>query len=104
MQPLRDVAKEWEGEAPLRDHVRHAHTLLQWKDTNEKKINIRNADLNFLVLKPLARRLKDSTGEVGMHRLPQIQSQKLGGIQSKHIFDILCFIVDQVMLVLVWGS
>lgn len=80
MPSLKDVSREWEREEALRDHVRRSKTLLQWDRTADKKINIRNAEINYLVLKPLAKRLRDSNGEVGMIHLPQIQTQKLGSI------------------------
>lgn len=80
MPSLKDVSREWEREEALRAHVRQCNTLLQWDRMDDKKISIRNADINFLVLRPLAKRLRDSNGEVGMLHLPQIQTQKLGSI------------------------
>ena len=58
--------------------MRRSRTILQWDDPNDKKVNIRNADLNFLVLKPLVKRLRDDSGDVGMHALSGIMGQLLG--------------------------
>lgn len=75
MPSLHGVSREWEQEGDLREHLCRSKELLQWEDDGDQRVNIRNADLNFLVLKPLAKRLRDDSGEVGMHCLPEIQTQ-----------------------------
>ena len=75
MPSLDGVSREWEQESNLREHLRHSKELLQWEDDGDQRISIRNASLNFLVLKPLAKRLRDESGEVGMHCVPQIETQ-----------------------------
>lgn len=75
MPSLREVAREWERDDQLRGHLHRCKSLLQWDDPSTKKINIKNADLNFRALKPLAMRLRDSQGDVGMVCLPQVTSQ-----------------------------
>ena len=88
MPCLDCVSREWEQECDLREHLRHSKELLQWEDDGDQRISIRNADLNFFVLKPLAKRLRDDSGEVGMHCLPPIQSQKLG---SRAFPNVVCY-------------
>ena len=78
MPCLKDVSREWEQDSDLREHMRRSRTILQWDDPEDKKVNIRNADLNFQVLRPLVKRLRDDSGEVGMHALPGLMSQPLG--------------------------
>lgn len=75
MPSLREVAREWEKDDQLRGHLHRCKSLLQWHDPSVKKVNIRNADLNYRALKPLAIRLRDSHGDVGMVRLPQLSAQ-----------------------------
>ena len=78
MPSLQDVSREWEQEPDLREFMRRSRTILQWDDPRDQKVTIRNADLNFLILKPLVRRLRDDSGDVGMCALPAIMSQLLG--------------------------
>lgn len=75
------VAYEWEADAEVRDHFRKAKKLLKkeaWEET--VKVDIPHAAMNYHVLKPLVKRLRDDSGEVGMHGLPQILTQKLNWI------------------------
>lgn len=77
MPSIGMVSREWDQCEDLRGHFRREKTLLQWDDGDDRKINIANASLNYLALKPLVRRLRDSNGEVGMHSVPQIECQHL---------------------------
>lgn len=80
MPSIKQVAQEWEDQATIREHVRRHKVLLDWQDWDAKKINIKNADLNYGVLKPLASRMRTDTGDVGMHSLPSLEKQTLGGL------------------------
>ena len=84
MPSLRDVSREWERLDGVREHVRKHKTLLQWIDADSKKVCIKNADLNFLVLNPLAARLRDDEGNVGMLCVPDIMSQNHGPLLLKN--------------------
>lgn len=75
MPSLNGVSDEWEADANVRENMRRFNTILQWHDFESKKVNLKNAGLNFHSLKPLVQRLLDSKGDVGMHRLPEIMSQ-----------------------------
>lgn len=78
MPSLALVSKEWEAEPSIRDHLRRFKCLLDWgADSEGKKVNIKNAPNNYHALAPLAKRLLDSNGEVGMHCIPRIPSQLL---------------------------
>ena len=77
MPSLSYLSRDWECSEEIREHVRRSKRILDWDDVKAQKVNIKNADRNFHVLKPLASRLVDSNGEVGMHLLPQIQKQTL---------------------------
>ena len=77
MPSLGMVSREWDQTEDLRDRFRRERNLLQWEDVDDMKINIANASLNYLALKPLVRRLRDSDGNVGMHQLPKIEAQNL---------------------------
>lgn len=78
MSSIYLVWKEWEKNESIRETVRQKRCLLQWEKSGHEKINIKNASANFLVLKPLARRLLvPQTGVVGMHTLPKIMAEPL---------------------------
>ena len=87
MPPLGFVSREWDECGDLRYHFRREKNLLQWEDDDNKKINIANASLNYLALKPLVRRLRDTNGDVGMHQLPKIEWQHL----EPHYYKVVCF-------------
>ena len=70
MPPLTLVSTEWERSKEVRGHARRCKCLLEWDD-----ISTKNADRKYHALKPLVRRPQDSTGDVGMHCLTQIQVQ-----------------------------
>lgn len=80
MPSLDLVAHEWEKDAEVRDHLRKAKKLLKkeaWEETVE--VDIPHAAMNYNVLKPLVKRLRDDSGEVGMHGIQPIITQKLFG-------------------------
>ena len=77
MPSLKDVSREWEKCEEVRERIRSTKHLVTFEDPDDTKINIRNAAWNYHALKPIVRRLCDSTGDVGMHALPSIESQKL---------------------------
>ena len=75
---LHTVARDWENDPDVRDGIRKTKSILQWTNPEDPKVNIKNAALNYGVLKPLVKRLCDvDTGVVGMHTLPVIQNQLL---------------------------
>lgn len=99
MPSLQDVSREWDQEEQVRQHVRAEKTLLIWENPSKQKISINNGGLNFLVLKPIVRRLLDSSGDVGMHSIGEIESQKL---ERRFIaFSCICRIKQQCVL-LTW--
>ena len=78
MPELHDVSREWEQNEEIRANLRKTKNLLfkeAWED--EVKVNIAHASQNYEVLKPLVRRLVDSSGSVGQHAAGKIQSQFL---------------------------
>lgn len=87
MPSLAYLSRDWECSEEIRDHVRRTKRILDWDDVATQKVNIKNADRNFHVLKPLASRLVDSNGEVGMHVMPTIQKQTLDVINLTFCFS-----------------
>ena len=78
MVSLHHVAREWENDEIVREQMRTFKNIVYWDNPEETKINVLNASMNYEVLKPLCRRLLDpATGVVGMHSIPQIQTQLL---------------------------
>ena len=78
MPELHDVSREWEQNEEIRANLRKPKNLLfkeAWED--EVKVNIAHASQNYEVLKPLVRRLVDSSGSVGQHAVGKIRSQFL---------------------------
>lgn len=78
MPSLDSVSIEWEATSELRTHMRKTQELLikeVWE--NDLKVDVQHAVMNYSVLKPLVRRLVDSTGSVGMHSQPKIAAQFL---------------------------
>ena len=78
MPSLDDVSVEWEATSELRTHMRKTQELLikeVWE--NDIKVDVQHAVMNYSVLKPLVRRMVDSTGSVGMHAQPKIAAQLL---------------------------
>ena len=61
----------------MREQIRKTKSLLDWEDRHGQKICVKNADGNYHVLKPLAKRLRDSNGEAGMLNIPPIASSLL---------------------------
>ena len=75
---LSPVSREWERDPEVRENIRRTKSLLQWSNPDDARVNIKNAALNYGVLKPLVKRLLDvESGVVGMHALPLIQNQPL---------------------------
>ena len=75
---LHNVAREWERDSDVRECMRKYKSILQWTNPEDPKANIKNAALNYGVLKRLVKRLHDvDTGVLGMHGLPFIQNQPL---------------------------
>lgn len=76
---LDNVAVEWEQEASLRQLARRHKSIVEWHDHDESQqaINIKNASMNFLLLKPLVKRLRLPGGEVSMVTLPALEKQLL---------------------------
>lgn len=77
MPSLLRVGREWERSEEMREQVRQRRQLLLWDDPSTRKINVANAALNFICLKPLAQRLRGPSGDVGMHSVPDIKRQFL---------------------------
>lgn len=79
MPNLSRVSREWEQCEEIRSRLRESGQLLvlDCLDNEDPKISINNAVSNFDVLKPLARLLLDSDGNVGMHNVGPIKSQFL---------------------------
>ena len=74
------VAKEWEASSEIRSQLRRYQQVLIKEPWDEKvKISVKSAEKNFAVLKPLVRRLRGKDGKVGMHTVPTLEKQYLGG-------------------------
>lgn len=72
MPSLIGVAREWDADKDMRERIRQTNKLLAWENPNTPKTNIDNASRNLVALKPLARRLREANGDVGMHSVPDI--------------------------------
>ena len=78
MPDLHGVADEWDEIAEVRTQIRKHKSLLAKEPWEENiKVDVQHAVTNFAVLKPLVRRLLDSSGSVGMHAQPLIEKQPL---------------------------
>lgn len=94
MPSLEGLAKEWEEDSVMRENLHKSKMFLQkeaWEET--VKVDIKHATMNFHVLKPLVKKLRDSSGEVGMHGIPEIEKQTL---RSKSVIVFLIFPIRQV--------
>ena len=91
MPSIAMVSREWENQEEVRGHIRTTKFLLDWEDRDDRKVNIKNADRNYHVLKPLAKRLLDSDGGVGMFNLPQLTSQLLSYTDQTWFFCFFSF-------------
>ncbi len=79
MPSLDGIADEWESSSELRKVVRANKTSLlsQHPFDDCVKISVACAEINFAILAPLAKRLRDSSGAVGMHNVPHLEKQWL---------------------------
>ena len=78
MPDLQGVAKEWDEIAEVRTQLRKHKSLLAKEPWEEDiKVDVQHAVMNFAVLKPLVRRMLDSSDSVGMHPQPKIAQQLL---------------------------
>ena len=81
MASLLGVADEWDNCKVVRDRVRTCHKLilaLPSHDPENPRVDVATGEHNFDVLAPLAKRLQDPPGCVGMHALPSIQTESFG--------------------------
>ena len=90
MPSLLHVGREWERSEEMREQVRQRRQLLLWDDPSTRKINIANAALNFISLKPLAQRLRGENGDVGMHSVPDIKRQFLDSMTWEFFMSNKC--------------
>lgn len=75
---LKGVFAEWDNTPEIRERVRCQHSLFVKAPLDSKpRASVDCAEANFAVLKPLAKRLKDHSGNVGMISIPAIQIQSL---------------------------
>lgn len=81
MTSLQGVAAEWGNCKVVRDRVRTCHKLilaLPSHDPENPRVDVSTGEHNYDVLAPLAKRLQDPPGCVGMHTVPHIQQQSFG--------------------------
>ena len=79
MASLDGVVDEWDNSELVRQRLRDHHRLLVPVPLKEKvQINVECGEHNFEALKPLVRRLRDESGSVGMHLVPELQRQIFG--------------------------
>ena len=75
---LKGVAVEWESSTEVRDQLRAKKKLFSCDPTSEEvKVSVKCGEWNFAVLKPLAKRLIDSDGNVGQLKIPDILRETL---------------------------
>lgn len=91
MPSLASLSKEWDAAEAVREQVRSHRCLLTWQGA-DKKVNMKNAALNYSVIKPLAKCLKDSNNEVGMHHVPQLERQSLVQCFNDPFCSVVCFL------------
>ena len=79
MSSLSGVVDEWDDSSVIRTQIRNYGMLLMPVHADQHPVpTIRCGELNFDALKPLVKRLRTPTGEVGMHSVPDLQRVTFG--------------------------
>ena len=79
MASLDGVVEEWDDSEVVRQRLRDHHMLIVPAPFKEKvQVNVECGEHNFETLKPLVRRLRDESGSVGMHLVPNLMREIFG--------------------------
>ena len=78
MASLEGVVAEWDSSEVIRQRMRDGkHLIVKPPLKADVHINVECGEVNYDALAPLAKRLQDAEGNVGMHTVPAIQHQSL---------------------------
>ena len=98
--PLSGVADEWEDMKDLRKSIKANKSLFVAEPLKDHALaTVACAQVNFDVLAPLAKRLRDESGNVGMHTVPCLEEQSLE-MQLQFNSNLLLLIASCIVLVL----